>query len=1119
MRGRPLPLEALISIPRVADDKERKAHWRQAFTFIGQQPRIDGPPPLDGVDVSAVIQSCRVALDAGWVDDLDWISSEQALVALYELTTALPPGHERREMGRRVFSRVYGGPAPSFVAVAQRMAWSGVRQLETPPMRARLSLCLSLPIGCEVNADPLALALISGEERLTTWVVGPSRGPLPARRLAGCILEKAAREAVRRAQQGDAHPLDWMLSERVRPVYERLLADREPLVWRHAAVARGILSAHVPELREEIELQLDPGLSPTEWRRAIVSLVACLAHDTDTAVKQCHSLLGGHLMRQHPGLLSAALWGLPPVVEAEPELAEELLERVAEHPRYDVAEELVLLRQEVQDVGFAATAATKMARGLVGAGVADDAAHAALVSQTRARLLGGTGPLGEKLRRALIEFETTGALPAYAMASDALHEAHRLLRIVESSRLDPEGMVEAYEELSDLGFSVLERRRLHDMMLLGKRPGENDTHVPQFDKLVDRLGSWLLRCEQRDELEPEQWTPTEVLLRRRRLVMLLHLLDSESSDSRSEKGAEVLRQRLRTSLLSLLEQLSDGPDATVHRVLCAALARSFDAAVREGMVEPSDLLLLVVARIDELQSLRAIAEGSTDEDMRRCLSAYERFLSALRDEDDHDQMQPRSRGQVVAEAFRALSRAVGVRGSYRGEALRQCLQRLGRCLELVSMCRSLSELVADDNGTGAWADDLERAADALEALIFGAKARVHGARSRTRRSSLAPANHEGLSRLVERQLSQRQPIDRAELESTLAALVRALPQAIGAVIVELVGRLHRLPVSASTQRAVIPLKKRRIALPDWLLPRRTIGGFYVVRALGSGGVSTVFVAKRIEERKNATAETYALKIPHYDPTTARSLSEQEFLDMFREEAGALLSLPVHPNLSAFVTFDMAAKPKPILVMELIAGQALEKLILQRKLSAPEVFTYLEGILAGMAAMHTVGVAHLDIKPSNVILRDETTPALVDFGLSGRQLRPGCGTLEYCAPEVLGVIPEGYVPDATRADVYSFGCLAFELFTGELLFDAENETALMGKHVAHDGWPPPLAELAEKAEYRQLAAVIGACLRRDPRNRPSAHELRSALQKLQRRVDVGKWPWPLSAEPSAPGLSA
>ena len=57
------------------------------------------------------------------------------------------------------------------------------------------------------------------------------------------------------------------------------------------------------------------------------------------------------------------------------------------------------------------------------------------------------------------------------------------------------------------------------------------------------------------------------------------------------------------------------------------------------------------------------------------------------------------------------------------------------------------------------------------------------------------------------------------------------------------------------------------------------------------------MARRIEERNNAKAEGFALKVPDYDPTTARSLSEQEFLQLFREEAGALLGLPTHENLA------------------------------------------------------------------------------------------------------------------------------------------------------------------------------------------------------------------------------
>jgi serine/threonine protein kinase len=326
-------------------------------------------------------------------------------------------------------------------------------------------------------------------------------------------------------------------------------------------------------------------------------------------------------------------------------------------------------------------------------------------------------------------------------------------------------------------------------------------------------------------------------------------------------------------------------------------------------------------------------------------------------------------------------------------------------------------------------------------------------------------------------------------------------------------RLPRVPIRLSTRVSPIPLKNRRAALPDWLLPRRTIGGFYVLRALGGGGVSTVFVVKRLEERKNPNAETYALKVPHYDPATARSLSEQEFMEMFRDEAGALLSLPEHPNLSGFVNFDMAAKPKPILVMELIVGQSLEKLILRRTLTVPQVFRYLDGVLAGLGAMHSVGIAHLDIKPANVILREDDTPVLVDFGLSGRQLRPGCGTLEYCAPEVLGVIPEGYHPDPMRADLYAFACMAFEMFTGTLLFDGDSENTVMRHHVSHDGWPDALANWSEQGPWRALGALLGACLRRDPRLRPTTHEVRAALHKFLRRVDVKEWSWPLLRAPS------
>ena len=242
------------------------------------------------------------------------------------------------------------------------------------------------------------------------------------------------------------------------------------------------------------------------------------------------------------------------------------------------------------------------------------------------------------------------------------------------------------------------------------------------------------------------------------------------------------------------------------------------------------------------------------------------------------------------------------------------------------------------------------------------------------------------------------------------------------------------------------------------------------------------------------------------------------MQLFREEAGALLSLPQHVNLARFVTFDLAARPKPILVMELIRGSGLDRLIRSRSLTTARAFRYLDGILAGVEAMHGASVGHLDLKPSNVILRDGETPVLVDFGLSGRKLRPGCGTLDYCSPEVLGTVPpDCEVPSPLPADIYAFACMAYETLTADLLFDAEDEMSIMSLHIAHDGWPARLAALAQIPDYSDLAMVLAACLRQDPRKRPTAPQARRAIAKASK--SLLDRPWPLSLERPRAELSA
>jgi serine/threonine protein kinase len=160
-------------------------------------------------------------------------------------------------------------------------------------------------------------------------------------------------------------------------------------------------------------------------------------------------------------------------------------------------------------------------------------------------------------------------------------------------------------------------------------------------------------------------------------------------------------------------------------------------------------------------------------------------------------------------------------------------------------------------------------------------------------------------------------------------------------------------------------------------------------------------------------------------------------------------------------------------------------------------------------MHSAGVGHLDVKPANVILRDERTAVLVDFGLSGRNIRPGCGTLEYCAPEVLGVVPDGHAAPPANTDIYAFACMAFETLTSKYVIDGRDETSVIAQHVEHDGWPRRLSEFARVDGMRELAMLLARCLRRDPKIRPSVREVRRALGLPAHDLESRSWPLPMS----------
>lgn len=1122
MRVRSTPATLLLRIPLEKERSAQLASFRQAIATLAQSASALGPPPLDGVDPTTLESAVKVASERGFVEELDFLAPGEAAVALYELSSSLPGGKVKRDLRRRVFEKLYRGNASSFVAVATRIALGSATPLLTSTLRARVALCLELPLDSEVNVAPLALALTTRSATHDDWIVKPSSRALVSRRTAARLYEHAAREALFRYQLGDSQPRDLLLSERWGAPLRRLVADREPLVWQHAAVAQGLLSSISRDLRDELEQSLAPDLTPTQWRRAAVALVAGCALANEEAIRSIPAILSSDLSQKDRGLPAAMVAGLGRIVELEPDVATELSRHFAKSERADVALAFARLLEQLRQRSWAPQARHVFRRVLLNEAQNQTRIERSLATRAVRVLddsLDQESDLPSQIDGALSTFETEGAEAAYQSGVCCLAEAHELASFLETNDATAaDALAPSVSALSELDAGVLERGLLTHLLLLGRAPGEAGHMVEPLERLRSRVSRWIV-----DGVEASGqalWSRDLGTADLRRLLVLLHLVDSETAGEGDLGETHPHVARLLRSIRVLVARVAAGPDALVHRVLCAALARSFDAAVRDGILQASDLLLTVASCISDSYSIKVIAEASTTSDIADPLGALSEFMepqsgdqvgtgSPLGLSEHPDSIEDAETAEMLRKVGRlmALSRGLVGGGGYQAEALRRVFFRMGRALERVALARHQSALVQARDSGAPVLEDLTTACHDLAEMIRCAERRVLGAE----REREPHPEEAGLYEVVERGMESERPTAMDDLASALDDMLWGLPESVKRAVEEVVYRIESLPLTCNRDSVPIPLTTSRAALPPWLLPRRAIGSFHVVRPLGAGGVSSVFLARRLEERNNADAESFALKVPEYDPATARSMTEQEFYQMFRDEAGALLSLPAHPNLARFVTFDLSARPKPILVMELIFGTPLDRLVRSRALTMNKVIQQLDGILAGLEAMHAVSVGHLDVKASNVILRGGTTPVLVDFGLSGRTVRPGCGTVEYTAPEVLGVVPDGVTPSPLAADIYSFGCLVYEVLTGNVLFDADDEIALVARHVSHDGWPPELQALSGLPGLERLAKLIGSCLRHDGRNRPTAGQLREQLTPALLPLSEAEWPLDLTGK--------
>lgn len=208
----------------------------------------------------------------------------------------------------------------------------------------------------------------------------------------------------------------------------------------------------------------------------------------------------------------------------------------------------------------------------------------------------------------------------------------------------------------------------------------------------------------------------------------------------------------------------------------------------------------------------------------------------------------------------------------------------------------------------------------------------------------------------------------------------------------------------------------------------------------------------------------------------------------------------HPNIVA-VHDAGEHEGLPYLVMEYVHGHSLRGLLEARgRLSEAEALRYGLQAAAALEYAHAAGVIHCDIKPENLMVDEQGTAKLTDFGVSltvNRTMTPDqardiLGTLAYLAPEVI----QGAPPDP-RSDVYSLALTLYELVAGRVPFEGATPAAIAGQRLARPA--PPLRTLAPDASPAFESALARA-LTLDPEGRwPTVAEFAAALRGSNQRA--------------------
>jgi hypothetical protein len=268
-----------------------------------------------------------------------------------------------------------------------------------------------------------------------------------------------------------------------------------------------------------------------------------------------------------------------------------------------------------------------------------------------------------------------------------------------------------------------------------------------------------------------------------------------------------------------------------------------------------------------------------------------------------------------------------------------------------------------------------------------------------------------------------------------------------------------------------------------------IGEYVIDDRLGEGGMGVVYAATHPTIGKRV-----AIKV-----MKPRLGDDPEAIERFTHEARAVCAIH-HPSIVDVFGFGTLPDGRPYFVMELLAGESLRMRMERGTVDAIEAIDILYQIARALEVAHDHGVVHRDLKPENVFLqrvaRERPMVKLLDFGIAKLAMAEGVirtqtgqtlGTPLYMSPEQC----RGRGIDQ-RTDIYSLGCIGYELLCGGLPFEATSVAELFAAHLTRD---PPRPRSLWRDIPTELDEPLYAMLAKDPARRPTLTQIRECLRTL------------------------